>query len=68
MAVLARPLDSVKLLDDPPDTLVVTAPDKESPEANITLDCRVLLAEDGPDNQRLIAVLLEKTGGKTCRG
>ncbi len=43
-------------------TMATDAPPKPDPPANVTPGCRTLLAEDGPDNQRLIAWILTKAG------
>ncbi len=61
------PLTHVKLIDPGPDgcscTLLSLPPPGDRPRSALP-GCRVLLAEDGPDIQRLIVILLEKAGAK----
>jgi signal transduction histidine kinase len=65
LTIATGPLNAVKMLDEP-----CSAPSRaetarrEPSQLPPALGCHVLLVEDGPDNQRLISLLLEKAGAR----
>lgn len=61
-AVAAGPLDGVPTLSDPQAELSSVGP--VGGEESLRLSGRILLVEDGPDNQRLFAFLLKKAGAE----
>ncbi|MBC8871916.1 MAG: response regulator [Planctomycetes bacterium] len=65
VAIHTGPLDNVRMIEYRPEHVL----EKESTclpalEVERELACRVLLAEDRPDNQRLIAAILEGAGAE----
>jgi len=62
ITVLTGPLDGVQMVADPTEAEASTEPTEKQAGLDVRIDGRVLLAEDGPDNRRLISFILRKAG------
>jgi PAS domain S-box-containing protein len=61
VTIAARPWDGPSLIDQPPEP---AQPRLQAVSSPMKHDCRVLLAEDSPDIQRLIAQVLRTVGAE----
>ena len=62
LRIAAGPADGARLVSRPEDATAAAPTTRAVAISALHLTGRVLLAEDGPDNQRLIAFILSKVG------